>query len=133
MLDASAALPLLLRDGQPSNELLERFRSGEGAVVPGLFLVEIANVLATAVRRGRHREATVLDQLRRFAALPIAVRSEPVPPDRLVSLAIRRGLTAYDASYLERARSSALALATTDAALAREAAAEGVELVIPLA
>lgn len=132
VLDASAVLPLLLSDAQPARELLEHFRSGEVAVVPGLFVVELANVLVTAVRRGRHRKATVLAQLRRFAKLPIDIRSEPLPPDRLVSLAILRGLTAYDASYLELARSSGLALATADAALARAAAADNVELVIPL-
>lgn len=132
VLDVSAAVPLLLSDERPAHELLERFRSGDMAVVPELFLIELANVLVTAVRRGRHPEATVLSQLRRFAKLPIDIRRETLPPDRLVSLAIRRNLTAYDASYLALAHSGHLALATADAALARAAAADGVELVIPL-
>ncbi|WP_308466905.1 hypothetical protein [Rathayibacter soli] len=46
--------------------------------------------------------------------------------------ALGRNLTAYDASYLALAYSGHLALATADAALARAAAADGVELVIPL-
>ena len=101
-----------------------------GAWVPGLWRLEIANVLEMGVRRGRHdaafREATLQD----LALLPIQI-----DPDTnhhawgaTARLAERHRLTLYDAAYLELALRRDLPLATLDGELRTAAAAESVPL-----
>lgn len=48
----------------------------EGAVVPSLWQLEVANVLRNAVRRGRCDEHYVDQSLARLARLPIAIDGE---------------------------------------------------------
>jgi predicted nucleic acid-binding protein len=102
--------------------------AGNGALVPALWRLEVANVLEMGVRRKRHdaafRDATLAD----LAVLPIRLDPET---DRhawgaTAQLAARHQLTLYDAAYLELARRAALPLATLDAALRTAAVAEGV-------
>ncbi len=99
--------------------------SQSGAWVPGLWRLEVANVLEMSARRGRHaddlRDATLAD----LAQLPIQVDTET---DRqawgpTVHLADRHKLTLYDAAYLELALRRNLPLATLDADLRRAAKA----------
>ena len=104
--------------------------SQRGAWVPSLWRLEVANVLETGVRRGRHsaefRDATLAD----LALLPIHLDSET---DRqawgaTVRLAERHRLTTYDASYLELAQRRGLPLATLDGDLRAAAGRENVAL-----
>jgi predicted nucleic acid-binding protein len=101
-----------------------------GAWVPGLWRLEVANVLEMGVRRGRHdaafRDATLAD----LALLPIQLDAET---DQHVwgataRLANRHRLTLYDAAYLELARRKDVPLATLDQELRAAALAEGVPL-----
>ncbi len=101
-----------------------------GAWVPGLWRLEVANVLEMSVRRGRHgvdfRDTTLAD----LAQLPIEVDAET---DRhawgeTLHLAQRHHLTLYDAAYLELAQRRSLALATLDEDLRRAARAEKIRL-----
>ena len=102
----------------------------EGAWVPALWRLEIANVLEMGVRRGRHdaqfRDATLYD----LALLPIMVDSETNQHawHATVRLAERHRLTVYDAAYLELALRRASQLATLDRALRAAGAAEAVTL-----
>ena len=101
-----------------------------GAWVPGLWRLEIANVLEMGVRRGRHdaafREVTLAD----LALLSIQV--DPHANDRAwgatIRLAERHRLTVYDAAYLELALRRGLPLATLDRELRVAATAENVAL-----
>ena len=101
-----------------------------GAWVPGLWRLEIANVLEMGVRRGRHdaafREVTLAD----LALLSIQV--DPHTNDRAwgatIRLAERHRLTVYDAAYLELALRRGLPLATLDRELRVAANAENVTL-----
>jgi predicted nucleic acid-binding protein len=102
----------------------------QGAWVPSLWRLEVANVLETNVRRGRRdaafRDATLED----LALLPIAVDTET---DRhawsaTLRVAARHRLTTYDAAYLELAQRRALPLATLDSELRAAAEIEGVPL-----
>ena len=101
-----------------------------GAWVPGLWRLEIANVLEMGVRRGRHdaafREVTLAD----LALLSIQV--DPHTNDRAwgatIRLAERHRLTVYDAAYLELALGRGLPLATLDRELRVAATAENVAL-----
>lgn len=101
-----------------------------GAWVPGLWKLEVANVLEMGVRRGRHdgafRDATLAD----LGLLPISVDAET---DRQawgasLRLAERHKLTVYDAAYLELAQRRGLPLATLDTDLRCAATAERVTL-----
>jgi predicted nucleic acid-binding protein len=101
-----------------------------GAWVPGLWKLEIANVLEMGVRRHRHdaafRDATLSD----LSLLPITLDSESDHQawGPTLRLAERHRLTLYDAAYLELAQRRGLPLATLDTALRTAAAAEKVSL-----
>ncbi|MBW7923319.1 MAG: type II toxin-antitoxin system VapC family toxin [Burkholderiaceae bacterium] len=130
VLDASVVLAWLLPD-ERSDEARTLIHHGvrERIRAPSLLLLEVANALRTAERRGRLRPAARRDLLDDFLSLPIAL--EPVSSSAVLradELASRHSLTAYDAGYLELALSSRSALATFDEALKRAATAEGVPL-----
>lgn len=77
----------------------------EGATVPSLWRVEIANILGNGVRRGRCKEAYVDRPLARLARLAIK-RDEETDDHSWGStgtLARKESLSDYDAAYLELA------------------------------
>lgn len=87
-----------------------------GAIVPGLWQLEIANGFQSAIRRKRIDPAFRDGAIAQLAALPITV-----DPDTdlyawttILQLADRFRLTAYDAAYLELAQRRELPLATRD-------------------
>ena len=74
----------------------------EGAVVPGIWRLEVANVLRTSVRRRHCTEAYAELCLEKLARLQVMVDAET---DRQAWSATRNlsrahGLTLYDAAYL---------------------------------
>jgi predicted nucleic acid-binding protein len=131
VLDSSAALAWVYADETtPAIRAVFDRVAVSGGWVPGLWRLEVANVLEMGVRRGRHdaafRDATLVD----LAVLPLQVDLET---DRhawgaTARLAARHGLTLYDAVYLELARRRGLPLATLDQPLRAAALEEGVPL-----
>jgi predicted nucleic acid-binding protein len=111
----------------PIWQLLDRLID-DGAVVPGLWPLEVANVLAAGERRGRSTPAKIGGFIEQLAHLPLAVDGETSKRALSEILALARGqkLTAYDASYLELAIRLGLPLATVDRELRAAAAALGV-------
>jgi predicted nucleic acid-binding protein len=101
----------------------------EGALVPGLWRLEVANVLQMGVRRGRHDRAFRDAALAGLTEFPIQVDAETDVQawGATLELAERHRLTLYDAAYLELAIRRTLPLATLDAELRRAAAAANVE------
>jgi predicted nucleic acid-binding protein len=101
-----------------------------GAWVPSLWRIEVANVLEMKVR-SRRIDAVFRDSaLTNLSLLPISIDQET---DRqawgaTLRLAERHRLTLYDAVYLELALRRALPLATLDLELRAAAKAEGVNL-----
>lgn len=101
-----------------------------GAWVPGLWHLEIVNVLEMGVRRKRHnaqfRDATLAD----LVQFPIDINGETDHQawGATLRLAIRHELTLNDAAYLELALRRNLPLATLDEDLRRAARAEKVKL-----
>ena len=85
--------------------------------VPALWLLEIGNLLLSAQRRKRITADKRLELVAAAAALRVQVDREPVALAVLDDLAVRCGLTVYDASYLELALRRGLPLATRDKAL----------------
>ena len=131
VLDCSVTLAWVYSDEttQAVRELFETV-SQSGAWVPGLWRLEVANVLEMNIRRRRHgadfRNLTLAD----LAQLPRQVDSDT---DRqawsaTLAMAERHKLTLYDAAYLELALRRSLALATLDEDLRRAGASEKIRL-----
>lgn len=101
----------------------------EGAVVPSLWRLEVANVLRGAVRRGRCDEAYADRSLGRLARMPIQtdVETDEHAWGRTRDLSRREDLTLYDAAYLELALRRELPIASNDTALIAAAGRCGVE------
>ncbi len=101
-----------------------------GAVVPGLWRLEVANGLQMAMRRRRVDAAYRDEALAQLARLRIEVDTETDHHawSGTVRLADRFQLTLYDAAYLELAHRRRVALATLDVALRDAAAALAVGL-----
>lgn len=129
VLDASMALAWVFPDedmGETERVFEQVIR--DGAIVPALWWLEIANVLQTAVRRGRLDDAYVDRSLSRLGALVVETDEQTAQRAWAGTLRLSREekLTPYDACYLELALRRSLPLATHDAALAGAARRRGV-------
>ena len=132
VLDCSVAATWLFPDqGTPETEaLLDRLKI-EGALVPGIWHLEVGNVLVRAERRRRIARAKVtayLHLLRRLAIVTDAETDDRALRETL-QLARECGLSTYDAAYLELAMRRGVQLATLDRALIRAARYMQVETV----
>jgi predicted nucleic acid-binding protein len=129
VVDSSIALTWCFEDeaSPETDRLFERVRD-DGAVVPGLWHLEVANVLLQAERRGRISRADVARRLMLISDLPIAIDQETTPRAwrEILSLARAENLTAYDAAYLELAERRGLPLMTRDNELGAAARRLGV-------
>jgi predicted nucleic acid-binding protein len=131
VLDSSITLAWIYSDETtaPVRQVLDEL-SQSGAWVPGLWRLEVANVLEMGVRRKRHdrkfRDATLAD----LAQLPIQVDGETDKHawSATLRLAEDHQLTLYDAAYLELALRRNLPLATLDEGLRHAARSETVRL-----
>jgi predicted nucleic acid-binding protein len=105
----------------------DRMRAEEG-VVPGLWWLEVRNILIVNERRRRIAESDTAAFLLSLSRLRIRV--DRVPDENgVLRLARAHRLSVYDAAYLELAQREGLPLATLDADLRKAAAGEGVALV----
>lgn len=133
VVDASMAIAWLDAEQQPQivSDVLRRV-SREGASVPSLWKLEVANFLRTAVRRKRcdekfaERSIQDLEQLR----ILIDLETDLHAWGRTHDLALTYDLTAYDAAYLELALRRGDGLATCDQDLAKAARRAGVDVVL---
>ncbi len=132
VLDCSVTAAWCLKDEK--NAAADRVLGGVaegGGVVPGLWAVEMANILVMAERRGRITSADAERSIDLLSQLPIEI--EPADGQtlrRTRAVAREHGLTAYDAWYLELAIRLALPLATFDGALEAAAQRAGVNLAV---
>lgn len=117
---------LLSNQATDYTEAIARRLRKDRAVAPHLLRLEYANVLRTACRRQQMIAQQAQDAVDQLAKLPIDVDDELPEPGLLLSLALRHGLSSYDAVYLELALRRKLPIATQDADLAQAARAAGV-------
>jgi len=110
-------------------EAIARRLEDDLAVVPPLWELELTNVLRAACLRQRVTAQAAQQVLDRIGSLPISVDREPVRPGEILALALRFGLTSYDAAYLELALRLQLPLATLDGPLRDAAMASGAGVV----
>jgi predicted nucleic acid-binding protein len=133
VLDSSIALTWCFDDEtSPDTErLLDRVRD-EGAIVPGLWYVELGNVLLQAEKRGRITVSGVAGRLALLRDLPLTTDQETTARAwrEILALARTEGLTTYDATYLELALRHGRPLLTKDKDLAAAARRLGV-VVLP--
>jgi len=131
VLDASLALQWFLEDEagrQYSLKILDCL-TARRAAVPALWPYEVGNGLLMAHLRKRITIEQIDGFLTRLKALPIDIAPEGRADTlALPALALKHGLTNYDAAYLALALRLALPLATTDADLLRAATAAGVQV-----
>ncbi len=129
VIDSSMALTWCFEDeaSPQSDVIFERVRD-DGAVVPALWHLELANVLLQAKKRGRIALGDVATRLKLISELPITTDHEtPMRAWReVIALARTENLTEYDAAYLELAIRRSLPLSTRDDALIAAARRVGV-------
>lgn len=131
VVDASVALSWVLKDEHTaaSEHLFDQVVA-EGAVVPALWRLEVANGLQISIRRQRITAAYRDAAIQRLMELLIEVDSETDARawTNTLHLADLHRVTIYDACYLELALRRNLPLATRDQALATAAGNAGVVL-----
>jgi len=132
VLDASRTLAFCLDDERDaSTELILARIEVEGAVVPVIWPLEVADGFKTAIRRGRinsndlPRLRSLLDDLR------VGIDEQPASAvfGEVLSLALAHDLTTWDAAYLDLAMRRGLPLATADERLRAACRTTGVELI----
>jgi predicted nucleic acid-binding protein len=131
VLDSSVTLAWVYSDEatKPVRRVFDMI-TANGAWVPALWRLEVANILEMGARRGRGDESFRDSTLADLSLLPITLDAET---DRqawgaTLRLAERHRLTLYDAAYLELALRRGMPLATLDIELRAAASAEGVKL-----
>ena len=131
VLDCSVTMAWILPDEAVAGTVALRDSLVENtAVVPGLWPIEVANVLLVATRRGRIKEEIWPDLLERLAALPIETDPEIGTRAFTDSLRVARDqrLSVYDAAYLELAMRRRIPLATLGRELGAAARDAGVRV-----
>ena len=132
VVDASVALAWALPDeNSPYADAVLAVVEREGLRVPDLWAREIANGLAVAYLRKR---ITSTDEKAFLAALShLRIQVEETSGALIVirdgtAAALRYGLTAYDAAYVDIASRERLTLATLDTAMRKAAEQAGVTI-----
>jgi predicted nucleic acid-binding protein len=124
VLDASAAMAWLVNranaaEAQLADEVLRAIQTAD-AMVPALWFPEVANGVLVAERKGGIGSSTTASFMGLVNTLPIA--EDRVSPSavqgKVLTLARKYGLTAYDATYLELVLRTGRELATFDSQLA---------------
>ena len=131
ILDNSVASGWFLENqSTPYTEAIAARLHDDKALVPALWELELANVLRTACLRQRMTAAQAQSVIGDFGLLPIEIDRTPTKPSEILALALRFGLSSYDAAYLELALRMQLPIATQDGPLHEAAIASGVGVVV---
>jgi predicted nucleic acid-binding protein len=132
VVDASVAASWFLPDEQ--SEATERLISALAVapgLIPSLFWFEARNLFVMAERRGRVAAGAALTATLKLRSLPLDDRGSGNDV-AIVDIALRHGLSGYDASYVALAKSVNAPLATADRKMAGAARSEGILIVGPL-
>lgn len=131
VVDSSATLAWAFLD-ERTDAILELFHriANDGAIIPELWRIEVANSLSVGIRRGRITSENRRGILADLEDLPISIDTESTHHiwHSTLFLADKHRLTVYDATYLELAMRLSLPLATLDEDLRQAAQQEGLQL-----
>jgi predicted nucleic acid-binding protein len=129
VLDCSVTMAWCFEDEADAytDSVLEALAGGE-ALVPCLWPLEVANVLAVGERRKRLTPAQSTRFVELLQSLPIAIEADSGqrPVAEILALARELTLSAYDASYVDLAARSGLPLASKDGNLSKAAVRHGI-------
>jgi predicted nucleic acid-binding protein len=134
VLDCSVALSWCFPDeADPYALAVSEAMAESSAHTPAIWLLEVANGLLVAERRGRISQEDVGRFAARFAWLAVIVDSvhRAGYVDDVIAVGRQYGLSAYDAAYLELAIRLRLPIATLDSRLASAAQKAGVQVFKP--
>ncbi len=133
VVDASVVLTWCFPDENSplAQRVAQMFKQGDSAIAPSFWPHEVLNALLVGEKRKRISTGLIQTFLADLAALPIVLQELPADNvfDRIQSLSRKHGLTAYDAAYLDLAKTNGLPLATLDEDLIRACGKAVVELV----
>jgi predicted nucleic acid-binding protein len=133
VLDASVTLAWLIDQSIPpyAARVKQLLLSGDRAIVPPLWRLEIANGFLVAESRGMLAPSDTMQILQAFEAgiaRSIEDSLQALPMRGVMATARQFQLTAYDAEYLDTARIQQLPLATLDRQLEKAALQCGVQV-----
>jgi len=135
VVDASIALSWALPDeSSVYAEAVLAVAERDGVRVHDLWAREVANGLAIAYRRERLTSDDERVFLAALSRLNIGVERAPSATNAIhdgAAAAMRYGLTAYDAAYVDLAAREGLRLATLDAAMRKAAQESQVAIFVP--
>jgi predicted nucleic acid-binding protein len=135
VLDSSATMAWCFEDeaSPEMDEIQDWLTAGSRAYVPGLWHLEIANVLWACERRKRITEADSARFLAVLEALNIITdhQTQRHTGQTMLGLARQHGLSVYHCAYLESAMRLGVPLASKDKALRQVALAVGLSI-LPL-
>ena len=127
VLDNSVSMRWLFKDGTEADllyaeQVLEALKEGS-TVVPGVWWLEVSNVIVRAEAQQLLPETQSRKFLDTLRKMPITVDSSPVEQlwEQTLHLARKFKISANDAAYLELAIRQNIVLATLDTDLARAA------------
>ncbi len=119
----------LQNQATPYTQAIAQRLRDDTAHAPAVWELDFTNVLRTSCVRQRMDAAHAQAVLAQIGNLPIEVDRRAVPRSELLGLALRFGLSAYDAAYLELALHLQCPVATQDEALRMAALSAGVGVV----
>ncbi|WP_421739812.1 type II toxin-antitoxin system VapC family toxin [Caulobacter sp.] len=131
VLDASMTIAAIFEDeANRAAQGVIRMVGREGATVPSLWRLEIANVLRNSIRRGRCDVAFADRALRLLSDLPIAIdlHTDIHAWGATVEISRQEDLTLYDAAYLEPTVRLGATLASCDRDLVAAARRRGLDV-----
>jgi len=132
--DASVGAAWLIKaqSNDATDRLLDEAGTGAGVYVPPLWMLEVANTLLVLHRRRRLDAQDYRQSLLDLIDLRPRVDDENQRHSlgKITALAEQRGLSVYDAAYLELAARRGLPLASRDAALNKAAKVLGVRTLL---
>ena len=134
IIDASATGPLIIPD-EADNLIatLPAILTDDTVLAPNHWPLEVANLAMMAVRRKRMTTELMQQNIAELSTFKIVIDGQTAEHSwgRTLDLAMRHGLTAYNAAYLELGLRLDAVLITQDRKLAAAARAEQIE-VLPL-
>jgi predicted nucleic acid-binding protein len=131
--DASVAVAWIHPDqgNDDTSAMLDALEEGAAMEVPALWPLEVANALLMLVRRRKLTDDDRTLGLQWLGGLPVRVDHEMAALtsfSRLSEIAVKHGLSVYDAAYLELALRRALPLGCKDGPLRDAARRAGVSV-----
>lgn len=132
VVDASVGIKLFVEEGLSDRaaELFEglAWEPPHQIYVPDLFYLECGNILWKYVRRFDYPPAQARESLRSLGALALQRLSDSLLFEESLDLALARGISVYDASYVTLSRHLDVPFVTADEKLVRKLEGSGIEI-----